>query len=70
MPDEKKLCPLQKTTKKQYSVNGNVEYEYIGTCTGERCAWWVINRCAIPQIAINGMERIMNVKTGLEHWGG
>jgi len=52
---EKKLCPMRKRTERETdtSLEGvqNVNCEYFYECMGERCGWWVIDKCAIAEIA-------------------
>ena len=53
MPDEKKLCPMKCGLLVEVPLNGENTNDNYWKCDGERCAWWVIDRCAIPQIALN-----------------
>jgi len=48
MNAEKKLCPMSFNV----SPSAGVTYAVNQLCAEEGCAWWVIDKCSIPQIAV------------------
>lgn len=50
MSDEK-MCPMKLS---EYKVADGVRGEFGQTaaCVKEKCAWWVVDRCAVADLAV------------------